>query len=75
MKAICGMSIVDRVTNDEMHRNNYWLSERVKWHGHMERMEDTRIVKIIYRAGVHGDRKVYRQLREKVNLSSSVVRR
>jgi hypothetical protein len=64
MRAMCGVSIMDRVRNEDVRRrcgSRVSIGERMyrnvlKWYGHVERMEKERIVKRVYSAKVEGSR-------------------
>ena len=64
LRTICGVRWYDRVRNErvrEMCGNKRSFGERVdqgvlKWYGHMERMNDERLTKRVYKAEVEGVR-------------------
>jgi hypothetical protein len=64
MRAMCGVSIMDGVRNEDERRrrdSEVSIGERMdinvlRWYGHVERMEEERIVKRVYSAKVEGSR-------------------
>ena len=68
LRSVCGVKRIDRVRNDDVRArcgNEVSLLERadrgvLRWFGHVERMDDERIVKKIYKSEVDGVRAVGR---------------
>ena len=64
LRKMCGVRRMDRIRNDEIRRRcecKQRLSERadramLRWYGHLERMEEERMVKQLYEASVNGVR-------------------
>ena len=64
LRSMCGVNRRDRVRNEEVRRRvgiQETLSERMdrrvpSWYGHIERMDDDRLTKIIYKANARGVR-------------------
>ena len=64
LRRICGVSLADRIRNEEIHRmtgTSENVTVRMKknvlsWFGHMERMSDERMAKNIYDGKVSGKR-------------------
>jgi hypothetical protein len=64
MRAMCGESIMDRVRTEDVHRrcgSEVSIEERMgrnvlRCYGHMERMEEERIVKRVYSTKVEGSK-------------------
>jgi hypothetical protein len=64
MRAMCGVSIMDRVRNEDVHRrcgSELRIEERMdinvlRWYDHVERMEEERMVKRVYVAKVECSR-------------------
>ena len=64
LRSICGVTIRDRIRNEEIRRRvgvQNDLSGRVercvlRWFGHVERMDDERLAKMVYASGVDGRR-------------------
>ena len=64
LRSMIGVTRLDRVRNEEVRRRTderKELAERVdmrvlRWFGHMERMDDIRVVKRVMEAGVEGGR-------------------
>jgi hypothetical protein len=64
MRAMCGVSIMDRIINDDVGRqcgSEVSIRERMdinilRWYGHVERLEEERMVKSVYCAKVEGSR-------------------
>ena len=64
LRSMCGISIRDRVRNEEVRKKvqvNEKLSERIDkrvltWFGHVERMNDGRMTKRVYKSEVSGTR-------------------
>jgi hypothetical protein len=67
MRDMCGVSIMDRVRNEEVRRrcgSELSIGERMdinvlRWYGHVERMGEhyfNRVVKIVYMSKVEGSR-------------------
>ena len=64
LRSMCGVTRLDRVRNEEIRRRTGVVRELagraeqglLRWFGHVERMEDRRMVKKITRSGVRGMR-------------------
>jgi hypothetical protein len=64
MRAMFGVSIMDRVRNEDVRRrcgSEVSIGERMDinvfmWYGHVERMEEEKIVKGVYSAKIEGSR-------------------